>query len=164
MTASPTRTVRISTIKVGDVVHTWGMRCRVDEITRYEEDSDLPVYVCHTTVLNLDEVRAAQVVPMSWLNRDHWVEGQGWTVYRRDSWNVQSNDLAAWQVETLFAPLNPEELLALSAKLRHAGDQLSQGTGARVTAWQQAASMASVEAYSLRGEAHDELARIAQTA
>jgi hypothetical protein len=48
-------------IRVGDVVLTHGMRVRIDEIRTYEDHG--AVYACLGTVLNLDEVRAAGVVP-----------------------------------------------------------------------------------------------------
>jgi hypothetical protein len=93
-----TRTVKSSELQVGDTVREHGMRVRIDAIKVYEDRG--PVYSCAGTVLNLEEVRTARIVPMSFLTTEKWVEDQGWTVDRRDAWTVQGNDLATWQVET----------------------------------------------------------------
>jgi hypothetical protein len=91
-----------SQIRVGDVVRAYGMRVRIDTIREYAPEgssgSDV-AWSCQGTVLNLDEVRAAQLVPMGWLTRDKWVEGQGWAACRDDAWTVQGNDLATWDIE-----------------------------------------------------------------
>ena len=101
-----TRTVKTSEIRVGDIVRNYGMRIRIDSITEYQpseldrrQGSVKPYWACLGTVINLDEVREAGVVPMSWLTTQKWVDGAGWTIDRRDYWNVQGNDLASWQVE-----------------------------------------------------------------
>jgi hypothetical protein len=96
-----TKTVKTGEIKVGDIVLAYGMRVRIDAIKRHEDPSSYEGQFWSTdgTVLNLDEVREAQIVPMSWLTTEKWVEGRGWTVDRRDFWNVQGNDLATWAVE-----------------------------------------------------------------
>lgn len=97
-----TRTVKSSEIQVGDVVREHGMRVRIDEIHTYPSgrESYPTVYACQGTVLNLDEVREAGIVPMSFLCTDYrWVAGEGHVPARRDHWNVQGNDLARWLVE-----------------------------------------------------------------
>src|SRR5258708_32722228 len=102
-----TRTVKTSGIQVGDVVRAHGMRVRIDSIRVYADNQperqrvkpDMPVYACLGTVINLDEVLAAGIVPPSFLTRDEWVERKGWTITRRDAWTVQGNDLARWNVE-----------------------------------------------------------------
>ncbi len=53
---------------------------------------------CPGTVLNMDEVRAARIVPRSFLydaERDRRGPGHG----REDFWTVQGNNLAMWTVE-----------------------------------------------------------------
>jgi hypothetical protein len=92
-----TKTVKSSEIQVGDVVLNYGMRIRIDAIREYADP--MPVYACDGTVLNLDEVKADGIVPMSWLCTDKWVERQGWVIDRRDRWVVQGNDLARWVIE-----------------------------------------------------------------
>jgi hypothetical protein len=96
-----TKTVKSSEIQVGDVVREHGMRVRIDGVTVHERQGSngLTVYSCKGTVINLDEVLAAKVIPAHFLTSDKWVAGQGWVIDRRDLWTVQGNDLARWNVE-----------------------------------------------------------------
>jgi hypothetical protein len=84
-------------IRVGDVVLTHGMRVRIDEIHTYEDHG--AVYACLGTVLNLDEVRAAGVVPPSFLYKEARHSSKDAPGAREDHWNVQGNNLARWTVE-----------------------------------------------------------------
>jgi hypothetical protein len=98
-----TETARVHTgeLRVGDIVLSYGMRIRIDAIREHrDEGSHGGVFWSSSgTVINLDEVREARFVPMSWLCTETWVEGEAWTTDRRDFWNVQGNDLATWTVE-----------------------------------------------------------------
>ena len=91
-----TRPVKSSELRVGDVVREHGMRVRVDSITVREGwgSHGMDVYCGAGTVLNLDGVLAAKIVPASFLCTEKWVEGHGWTIDRRDAWTVQGNDMA----------------------------------------------------------------------
>jgi hypothetical protein len=97
-----TGTVKTSEIHVGDIVREHGMRVRIDSIKYHAAQAPrlLPVCACRGTVLNLDEVLDAKIVPASFLTTEKWVEGEGWVTDRRDAWTVQGNDLATWSVET----------------------------------------------------------------
>lgn len=130
--------VRIPTsqIRAGDVVLEHGMRVRIDFIREYEGGLDgsgvpgMTVYGCHGTVLNLAEVRAARIVPMSFLTTDKWVEGQGWTTDRRDAWTVQGNDLATWTVDKgVFAALDKVQLSWMITLLSGAQADMGQAYG-----------------------------------
>jgi hypothetical protein len=94
--------VRVHTgeLQVGDVVLTYGMRVRIDAIQEHKDEGTHGgvFWSSDGTVTNLDEVKAAGVVPPSWLCTEKFVEGQGWTTDRNDRWNVQGNDLATWTV------------------------------------------------------------------
>ena len=88
--------VKPSQVRVGDVVLEHGMRVRIDRISTYPGAADSPdtktVYACIGYVLNLAEVRAAGIVPRSFLydtERNNLGPGHG----REDEWNVQGNDL-----------------------------------------------------------------------
>lgn len=85
----------------GDIVLTHGMRVRLDEggpATSHIHDG---VTAWRGTVLNMDEVKAAGIVPMSFLRSldTHYVPGVGHVADRTDEWRVQGNDLASWTVE-----------------------------------------------------------------
>jgi hypothetical protein len=96
-------TVRVHTgeLRVGDIVLSYGMRIRINEIREHQDESTHGGKFWSTdgTVTNLDEVREARIVPMSWLCTEKWTDGEGWVTDRRDHWNVQGNDLASWTVE-----------------------------------------------------------------
>ena len=98
--APAVETLRLNTgeLQVGDIVLNYGMRIRINSIRQLGEPGHI-FWACDGTVENLDEVREAQVVPMSWLCTQKFVEGQGWVTDRRDNWNVQGNTLATWTVE-----------------------------------------------------------------
>jgi hypothetical protein len=64
------------------------MRVRLGEIEQYQGPYGVVTWSIGT-VLNLDEVRAAGIVPAAFLRRDG----------REDAWNVQGNDNARWEVE-----------------------------------------------------------------
>jgi hypothetical protein len=96
-----TRTVKTSELKVGDIVRNYGMRIRINAITEHKDEKSHGgvFWSSDGQVLNLDEVREAGIVPMSWLRTERFVDGEGWVTDRVDFWNVQGNDLATWQVE-----------------------------------------------------------------
>ncbi|MFF4543699.1 hypothetical protein ACFY1J_05540 [Streptomyces sp. NPDC001406] len=82
----------------GDIVSEHGMRVRLDNLTTVERQG-LTVYCWVGTVLNMDEVREAKHVPLSFLRTDKWEPGKGWVTDREDVWTVQGNKLATWAVE-----------------------------------------------------------------
>ncbi|MGI5337751.1 hypothetical protein ACQEVS_10280 [Streptomyces sp. CA-181903] len=82
----------------GDVVRTVGMRVRLDNGTA-RKLPDRTVYVWSGTVLNLDDVRSAGHVPMSFLRTRKFKPGKGWVEDRNDHWEVQGNERAEWFVE-----------------------------------------------------------------
>ncbi|MFD7334862.1 hypothetical protein ACFV98_02515 [Streptomyces violascens] len=83
-----------------DIVLTHGMRVRLDEVTT-REHSDRTVFSWTGTVLNLDEVREAGHIPMSFLRTHKWEPSQGgWVTDRQDQWTVQGNEFTDWLVET----------------------------------------------------------------
>ncbi len=87
-----TRTVKTSQLRVGDIVGEHGMRVRIEAVNEYPgTNSDLPVYSCPGTVLNVAEVREAGIVPMYFLRCDVHPGGA--------CWHIQGNDLATWTVE-----------------------------------------------------------------
>jgi hypothetical protein len=50
--------------------------------------------------MNVEEVREAGFVPMSFLQTHKWDESaRRWTVDREDQWVVQGNRFATWTVE-----------------------------------------------------------------
>lgn len=85
-----TERVKISELKPGDIVHDHGMRLLCGEF-HVSQSHARPLTAeqgetrwCKARVLNPDEVRAANHVPVSW-----WIDG----------WTVQSNDLDRWTRE-----------------------------------------------------------------
>ncbi|AOZ64588.1 hypothetical protein SEA_JAYCOOKIE_35 [Arthrobacter phage JayCookie] len=90
---------KASELKTGDIVHTWQLRVRVNEVKSapaYGQEEDLkreghPPLVFWTvgTVLNLEEAKEAGF-PVSWCGSD----GDG-----NPTWQVQSNDRSTWAVE-----------------------------------------------------------------
>jgi hypothetical protein len=87
--------VKSSEIQLGDVVLAHGMRVLIDRPARTYPSPQGPEgnKVCYSyvgLVLNLDDVREAGVVPISWLYSDTDTEPR---------WNVQGNDYADWMVE-----------------------------------------------------------------
>ena len=102
-----TRTLKTSELREGDIVLEHGMRVRLDSGVRTPESEHGTVYSRPGTVLNLDEVREAKIIPPSFLgDGEKWVEGRGWTTDRDDSWTVQGNDLAHWTVEVRVTARN----------------------------------------------------------
>lgn len=97
-TATPVLLTNLPTTELhtGDVVLTHGMRVRLGERNerQYSRD-DLPVVWFAGTVENVEDVRAAGIVPVSWLI--DW-SGAG-EIVRRDAWTIQGNALARWTVE-----------------------------------------------------------------
>jgi hypothetical protein len=85
-----TISVPSSELAVGDIVHTHGMRVRLD----YQTCSDGTKFGYSGTVLNLDEVLRDGHVPASFLLV--WKRG---SITRRDAWVVQGNDFVSWIVE-----------------------------------------------------------------
>jgi hypothetical protein len=102
-------------LRPGDVVLEHGMRVRIDSVRPFHAHGSGCVsgyapgegpmgracalaWSCPGTVLNVAEVRAAKVVPASFLyDEQRMREGPGHG--REDSWNVQGNNLAWWSVE-----------------------------------------------------------------
>ncbi|MFD3514827.1 hypothetical protein [Streptomyces sp. NPDC058657] len=94
--AQPTVIKDSSELVPGDIVLTYGMRVRLDEGTSRESNGEL-TYSWSGTVLNLDEVRDADVVPMSYLRTWKWAGG--WVIDREDARVIQGNRFANWLVE-----------------------------------------------------------------
>lgn len=88
------RCVTTSQLAVGDIVLSHGMRVRLDERNVYGEayGNLEPVYAFVGTVLNMDEVRADRLVPLSFLRHSA-------RPGRDDVWIVQGNELAIWIIE-----------------------------------------------------------------
>ncbi|MFI6686675.1 hypothetical protein [Streptomyces sp. NPDC050485] len=87
-----------SELAKGDIVRTHGMRVRLDEVTSRTQ-SDRIFYTWSGTVLNLDEVRKAGHVPMSFLRTTKWVPGKAWVTDRQDAWTIQGSEFRNWLVE-----------------------------------------------------------------
>lgn len=94
MTATITREIRNTLeLTAGDVIVTHGMRVLLDGELHvwYAEQTGREVRTYRgCTVLNADEVKAARVVPVSWLHHE---------TPDRPTWTVQGNALASWTVE-----------------------------------------------------------------
>jgi hypothetical protein len=76
----------------GDVVLVHGMRCLIDTEplpSRCHPGSS--TFYVRALVLNPDEVRAARVVPMSWLYDERADDTE-------PRWTIQGNELARWSV------------------------------------------------------------------
>lgn len=108
-------------LRAGDIVLCHSMRVRLGTLRTYHggsysgrhgtegrctqghgpagTDSCCVVYSWSGTVLNLDEVRAAGIVPVSWLRTEKWVDGSGWATDRDNQWTVQGNFRATWDIE-----------------------------------------------------------------
>ncbi|GAA5070485.1 hypothetical protein [Streptomyces similanensis] len=95
-TTAPTLTKKKSSqLERGDIVHTHGMRVRLDRLISRTGESECQVFAWQGTVLNLDEVLKAGHVPASFLR--HW---EGPYLVQNNRWSIQGNDLApAWTVE-----------------------------------------------------------------
>ena len=91
--------VETGEVRVGDVVLEHGMRVRIDEIRTYPGGEHGTVYACLGTVLNLDEVREAGIVPPSFLYNEARHSSKDAPGTREDYWVVQGNNLARWTVE-----------------------------------------------------------------
>ena len=112
-----TRSVDTSQIRVGDVVLAYGMRVRIDEVREYDSSAiNGPAWHCPGTVLNLDEVLAAECVPPAFLRTERWEDGQGWVTGRRDYWVIQGNRLARWRVEVRETPSRASGLASAAAE------------------------------------------------
>jgi hypothetical protein len=85
-------------LRIGDVVHLFGMRIRLDDPPIIAQRGRT-VYAWVGDVTNPDEVIAAGLVPRSFLGDHYWIEGDGWTWLQTNKWTVQGNDLARWAVE-----------------------------------------------------------------
>lgn len=97
---TPTTTIKDSgELAQGDIVITHGMRVRLDEGGSHQR-GERTVSAWVGTVLNLDEVREAGHVPMSFLRTQKWAPSEGgWVTDREDVWHVQGNEFANWLVE-----------------------------------------------------------------
>lgn len=96
----PVTTLRLNThdLRLGDVVHLYGMKVRLDNPPVIEQ-RERTVYAWTGDVLNPDEVIAAGLVPRSWLGDWYYIAGTGWEWFQTNRWTVQGNDLARWTVE-----------------------------------------------------------------
>lgn len=108
-------TVSTPDLRLGDVVLCHGMRVLLDTEPHvwsgtYAAGTGArmiplgvvarPVYSWPGRVLNVDEVREARIVPMSFLHDD---APQSPFYGRRDIWTVQGNEWARWTVERASA-------------------------------------------------------------
>ncbi|MFJ9416658.1 hypothetical protein ACIRPT_21050 [Streptomyces sp. NPDC101227] len=99
MISAPNITIKDSSqLAQGDIVRTHGMRVRLDHGASSPRP-DRTVYAWTGTVLNLDEVRAGDHVPVSFLRTYKWQPGTGWVTDREDVWVVQGNEFVDWVVE-----------------------------------------------------------------
>lgn len=93
--------VKASELQVGMIVNTHGMRVRLDSKTEHPDykENGLPCFSHRGTILNRDEV-PTHLVPLSFTERTgpNGTRFEGEQKY--DYWNVQSNDLVTWAVET----------------------------------------------------------------
>jgi len=100
-----TRTVNTSELQVGDIVWTYGIRVRIEHVTTYDDRG--PVWSATGTVLNPDEVKAAGLVPPSFLYcyarteavRPEVREAHATSHDHGECWSIQGNELARWTVE-----------------------------------------------------------------
>ena len=88
-----TKIVKSSQLEPGNVVREHGMRVRINSVRPYDSHTGMTAYSCPGTVLNPEEVRAAGIVPMSFLRCDVTGHPDG------ACWHVQGNDLATWVIE-----------------------------------------------------------------
>lgn len=87
-------------LRQGDIVMTHGMRVLLESEPLVSPNGRASqTYSFAGRVLNLDEVRASGIVPMSFLRTEKWIDGKGWTVDREDVWPIQGNELAHWSVD-----------------------------------------------------------------
>ena len=92
-----TKTLTTPELQDGMLVLTHGMRVRITGKTQclpgIHEDADPSAYWFAGTVENMDEVKAAKSVPLSFL-----LVWEGGKVVREDSWTIQGNERATWSV------------------------------------------------------------------
>lgn len=93
-------TLTTDKLKVNDVVITHGMRVLIVSAHKpYAGNHGALAYSFEGKVTNLAEVLADGLVPASFLQRQEWVEGKGWTTVQRDYWQIQGSDALMWSVE-----------------------------------------------------------------
>lgn len=99
-TSSTFLALNTTELRQGDIVVTHGMRVLLEtEPLVFPNGRGSETYQFGGRVVNLDEVRAAGAVPMSFLRTHKWTPGTGWTVDREDVWPIQGNELAHWSVD-----------------------------------------------------------------
>lgn len=90
-------------LRAGDVVLTHGMRLLLTGDPQVTPGAYGGVYGWTGLVTNLEEVKAAGIVPVGWLYPDKWGAGEngGWGKdwAAEPSWRVQGNSLATWIIE-----------------------------------------------------------------
>ena len=85
------RIVTTSELKDNDVVVTHGMRVRLVKVVKVEGHPAGDVWASVGEVLTpLEEVRAAGIVPVSWLDSDRFAFPE---------WTIQGTDSIRWRVE-----------------------------------------------------------------
>ncbi|MBO2464035.1 hypothetical protein [Actinomadura violacea] len=97
--ATIVRQVSTPDLKPGDLVIHYGMHIRVPEWPCIWQHKGSTVYGWLGEIENLKEVLLAGCVPISFLRRTQWVEGEGWVSAIENTWSIQGNELASWYVE-----------------------------------------------------------------
>ncbi|MER6816349.1 hypothetical protein ABT299_44400 [Spirillospora sp. NPDC000708] len=99
--AAATIVRRVSTpdLKPGDLVIHYGMHIRIPEHPCIWQHQGSTVYGWLGEIENLEEVLTADCVPISFLRRTQWVDGEGWVSAIENTWSIQGTELASWYVE-----------------------------------------------------------------
>ncbi|MEU8540826.1 hypothetical protein AB0C52_12715 [Streptomyces sp. NPDC048717] len=98
MTTNDVTVKTTSELTKGDIVHTHGMRLRLDIGAAHTRPSGT-FYVWTGTVLNIDYIREQDIVPTSYLRTQRWEEGKGWVTDREDVYVVTGIEYQNWLVE-----------------------------------------------------------------
>lgn len=91
-----------SKLQINDIVWSNGMRIQLLTKTEHpSRDGLLPAYSHVGQILNVEEVNAAGLVPKSWRveTRPQFIGTPSYSELP-DRWDIQSNDLMEWAVET----------------------------------------------------------------